>query len=58
MDLPLLRGLMTVAMLLTFLGLFLWVFRGGKHRFDEAAKLPFADAEDAHGPTDSETRTP
>ena len=58
MDLPLLRGLMTVAMLLTFLGLFLWVFRGGKHRFDEAAKLPFADTEDTHGPTDSATRTP
>jgi len=58
MDLPLLRGLMTVAMLLTFLGLFLWVFRGGKHRFAEAAKLPFADTEDTHGPTDSETRTP
>jgi cytochrome c oxidase cbb3-type subunit IV len=57
MDLPLLRGLMTVAMLLTFLGLFLWVFRGGKHRFDDAAKLPFAD-DDAHSPKDSEARTP
>ena len=58
MDLPLLRGLMTVAMLLTFLGLFLLVFRGGKHRFDEAAKLPFADADDAHSPTDSEAHKP
>ena len=58
MDLPLLRGLMTVVMLLTFLSLFLWVFRGGKHRFDDAAKLPFADADDAHSPTDSEAHKP
>jgi|AACY02.2.fsa_nt_gi Cbb3-type cytochrome oxidase component FixQ. len=56
MDLPLLRGLMSLAMLVTFLGLFLWVFRGSKTRFEDAAALPFA--EDPPSPTNQETPKP
>ncbi|RVU30825.1 cbb3-type cytochrome c oxidase subunit 3 [Neptunomonas marina] len=34
-------------MLITFIGLFIWVLLpGNKKRFDEAAQAPFADAEE------------
>ncbi|WP_206052653.1 MULTISPECIES: cbb3-type cytochrome oxidase subunit 3 [Neptunomonas] len=36
-----------VIMLITFIGLFIWVLLpGNKKRFDEAAQAPFADAEE------------
>ncbi len=35
-----------VVMLITFIGLFIWVLLpGNKKRFDEASQLPFADEE-------------
>jgi cytochrome c oxidase cbb3-type subunit 4 len=38
-----------VIMLITFLGLFIWVLLpGNKKRFDEASQLPFADEEDSN----------
>ncbi|MDO6563491.1 cbb3-type cytochrome c oxidase subunit 3 [Amphritea sp. 1_MG-2023] len=39
-------------MLLTFIGLFIWVLLpGNRKRFDEASKLPFAD-EDNDSPSE------
>ncbi|WP_211343659.1 cbb3-type cytochrome oxidase subunit 3 [Neptunomonas concharum] len=36
-----------VVMLITFIGLFIWVLLpGNKKRFDEASQLPFADEEE------------
>ncbi|WP_054343425.1 CcoQ/FixQ family Cbb3-type cytochrome c oxidase assembly chaperone [Neptunomonas antarctica] len=38
-----------VIMLITFLGLFIWVLLpGNKKRFDEASQLPFADEGDSN----------
>ena len=46
MDINLLRSLVTVVSLVTFLGIVVWAFgRGRRERFDEAAHLPFADDE-------------
>lgn len=49
MDINLLRGLSTVFMLVAFLGICWWAF-GPKRRkkFEEAARLPFADEESTH----------
>ncbi len=44
MDINDLRGLSTVLMLCSFLGLCAWAYSGArKKEFDEAASLPFAD---------------
>ncbi|MBR9868629.1 MAG: cbb3-type cytochrome c oxidase subunit 3 [Oceanospirillales bacterium] len=41
-------------MLITFIGLFIWVLLpGNKKRFDEASQLPFADEDDAPAETDT-----
>jgi cytochrome c oxidase cbb3-type subunit 4 len=39
-----LRGLITVATMLTFLGICWWAYRSGnRERFEEDALIPFAD---------------
>ncbi len=44
MDLNDLRSAVTVISLLTFLGIVAWAWsRRNRHRFDEAARLPFED---------------
>ena len=44
MDINDLRGLSTVLMLFSFLGLCVWAYSSArKKEFDEAASLPFAD---------------
>ena len=44
MDINTLRGLSTLFLLVTFLGLVFWAYSGKrKKEFDEAANLPFAD---------------
>lgn len=49
MDINDLRSLATVTSLLVFLGLIAWAMsRRNRHRFDEAAQLPFLN-EDAPG---------
>lgn len=46
MDINLLRSLVTVVSVVTFLGIVVWAFGAGRReRFDEAAHLPFADDE-------------
>lgn len=45
-DIHTLRGVMSAVILLVFVALFVWVSRGGRDRFSEAAALPFADDED------------
>lgn len=46
MDINDLRSLITVASLLTFLGIVGWAYglKSNRRRFEEAARLPFADA--------------
>jgi cytochrome c oxidase cbb3-type subunit 4 len=44
MDLNDLRSIVTVVSMLAFLGIIAWAWsRTNRHRFDEAAQLPFAD---------------
>lgn len=44
MDINDLRGLSTVFIMATFIGLCIWAYSGKrKKEFDEAANLPFAD---------------
>lgn len=44
MDVGTVRGLVTLALLLAFLGLVLWAFSSRrKADFDDAAQLPFSD---------------
>ena len=44
MDINTLRGLITLLLLLAFIGLCIWAYSGRrKSAFDEAAQLPFAD---------------
>lgn len=46
MDINDLRGLSTVFLLVTFIGLVIWAYsKRQKQSFDEAANLPFADDE-------------
>ena len=46
MDINLLRSLVTVVSLVSFVGIVVWAFgTGRRERFDEAAHLPFADDE-------------
>jgi len=43
-----LRGLITVATMLTFLGICWWAYRSGnRERFEEDARIPFADEVDS-----------
>ncbi|WP_263264307.1 cbb3-type cytochrome c oxidase subunit 3 [Pseudomonas sp. RIT-PI-S] len=52
MDIGTLRGLGTLAVFLSFIGLIVWAWsKARKADFDEAAQLPFAD-EPAKGPGD------
>ena len=44
MDINTLRGLATIVVMVTFLGICVWAFSSKrKQDFDEAANLPFAD---------------
>lgn len=44
MDINVLRGIITVVTLLTFIGIVLWAWSGrNKARFDEAARLPLEE---------------
>ena len=47
MDINDLRSIVTVASLLTFLGIIVWAYglKSNKKRFEEAANLPFAEEE-------------
>jgi len=48
MDINDLRGVSTLFMLVTFIGLVVWAYgRKQKKPFDDAANLPFADQEAA-----------
>jgi cytochrome c oxidase cbb3-type subunit 4 len=47
MDYSLIQSLWTVVVMVLFVGIVIWAWSGKrKHRFDEAAQLPF-DEEDA-----------
>lgn len=46
MDLNDVRGIISVVILMTFLGLFVWTWMGRADRFSDAAGLPFADDDD------------
>lgn len=51
MDLPTLRGLSTLLLMLTFVGIVLWAWSGKRKKdFDEAARLPLDD--DIRGSSD------
>ena len=44
MDLPTVRGLLTLILMLAFVGVVIWAWSSKrKQAFDEAANLPFAD---------------
>ncbi|MBT4521906.1 MAG: cbb3-type cytochrome c oxidase subunit 3 [Halieaceae bacterium] len=44
MDINDLRGLSTLFLMITFIGMCIWAFSGHRKKsFDEAANLPFAD---------------
>lgn len=44
MDLPTLRGLSTLLLMLTFIGIVLWAWSSKRKKdFDEAARLPLDD---------------
>ena len=46
MDINDLRGLSTLFLMVTFIGLCVWAYSGKRKKtFDEAANLPFADDE-------------
>ena len=47
MDINDLRSIVTVVSMLTFLGIVWWAYgvKSNKQRFEQAANLPFADAE-------------
>jgi len=49
MDLNLARSIITVLSLVAFVGIVVWAYGSRrKSRFDEAARLPFADDDRAH----------
>ncbi len=51
MDLPTLRGLSTLLLMLTFIGIVLWAWSSKRKKdFDEAARLPLDD--DIREPSD------
>ena len=60
MDINDLRSIMTVVSFAVFLGIVWWAYgKGSKHRFEEAANLPFAedDGDRVHaGPARQEQR--
>ena len=60
MDINDLRSIMTVLSFAAFLGIVWWAYgKGSKHRFDDAANLPFAedDGDRVHaGPARQEQR--
>ncbi|GAB3277806.1 cbb3-type cytochrome oxidase subunit 3 [Parahaliea aestuarii] len=46
MDINDLRGLSTLFLMISFIGLCIWAYSGKRRKtFDEAAQLPFADEE-------------
>lgn len=46
MDINTFRGIITISLIVTFVGLIFWAYSARrKHDFEEAANLPFADEE-------------
>lgn len=45
-DSDTLRGLVLIALVVTFAGLYYWVWAGRKDRFSDVANAPFADEPD------------
>ena len=44
MDINTLRGIATIIVMVTFIGICLWAYSGKRRKhFDEASNLPFAD---------------
>ena len=49
-DINTLRSVMTVVSFAAFVGIVLWAWSGAaRRRFEEAARLPFAEEEDGRG---------
>jgi cytochrome c oxidase cbb3-type subunit 4 len=43
-DIGIVRGLITLVLMVAFVGMVIWVYSGRRKRhFEEAARLPFAD---------------
>ena len=50
MDINTWRGIATIVVMVTFIGICLWAYSARrKQGFDEAANLPFADEESGNG---------
>ncbi|OZG73734.1 cbb3-type cytochrome C oxidase subunit 3 [Hahella sp. CCB-MM4] len=46
MDINTVRGIITILLMVTFIGLVIWAYSSKRKKtFDEAANLPFADEE-------------
>lgn len=58
MDSGTFRGLITLILIIAFIGIVIWAYsRRRKPDFDEAAQLPFADDEDGPNETTTTSRT-
>jgi cytochrome c oxidase cbb3-type subunit 4 len=56
MDINDLRGFVTLATMLTFLGICWWAYRSGnRERFEEDALIPFADEDDSSRSTSGDS---
>ncbi|MCF1427650.1 MAG: cbb3-type cytochrome c oxidase subunit 3 [Shewanella sp.] len=54
MDYGTLQGIVTIVVMLTFVGIFAWAYSGRrKKQFDEAANLVFADEDENQALKDS-----
>ncbi|MCF1430353.1 MAG: cbb3-type cytochrome c oxidase subunit 3 [Shewanella sp.] len=54
MDYGTLQGIITIVVMLTFVGIFAWAYSGRrKKQFDEAANLVFADEDENQALKDS-----
>lgn len=50
MDINTLRGIATIVVMITFVGICIWAYSSKrKQQFDDAANLPFADEPKASG---------
>jgi cytochrome c oxidase cbb3-type subunit 4 len=54
MDMPTLRGILTLVLMLAFLGVVVWAWSSRrKQDFEEAARLPLHDADGGTRPADA-----
>ncbi|RUR26639.1 cbb3-type cytochrome c oxidase subunit 3 [Vreelandella andesensis] len=59
MDTGTFRGLITLILIVAFIGIFIWAYsKRRKPDFDEAANLPFADEDDDKQPTRDKHASP